>query len=396
MTQVRDLTELRLKDLWLEVKDEDNWWGDLKRETMMAVKTFLEKTMEYQLTDQLQAFKYGRTGSRCGYRNGYRERSLLTEFGLIESLKVPRDRKGIYQPSMLTAYQRRQKEVNQLVKEAFLAGISTRRVTEVLEPVLGEKISPQTVSGILRSLDGEVRLFHRKPLNDNYCYLFLDGITIRIKSAADKKKCLVLCAYGINPGGKRELISFRQCKSEGENDWEAFLMDLYRRGLEGNHLNLIVIDGCPGLRQALDLVYPYAKIQRCWAHKLRNVANKLPRRIQEDCLSGARRIYQSQTKKEASDRFLEWLKQWRQLAPDAVSCLQKDLDELLNFLDCPFEYWRKVRTTNVIERAFREVRRRTRPMTSFNNPDSVDRIIFGVITHLNETWKEKPLRQFTH
>jgi len=280
MTVVRDLTELRLKDLWAEVKDEDRWWGDLKQETVRAVKSFLETTMECQLTEQLQAFRYGHIGSRCGYRNGYRERSLLTEFGLIESLKVPRDRDGNYYPSMLTAYQRRQKEVNDLVKEAFLAGISTRRVAEVLEPVTREKLSAQTVSRILHCLDNEVHLFHRKPLQDDYGYLLLDGITMRIKSAGNRKKCMVLCAYGITPAGNRELLSFRQCKSESEDDWSAFLMDLYRRGLEGKNLSLIVIDGCPGLRTALDLTYPYTKIQRCWAHKLRNVANKLPRKMQ--------------------------------------------------------------------------------------------------------------------
>ena len=203
---------------------------------------------------------------------------------------------------------------------------------------------------------------------------------------------MVLCAYGVTPNGRRKLLSFRQCNSESVNDWEAFLMDLYRRGLEGKNLELIVIDGCPGLRQALDMVYPYVKVQRCWAHKLRNVANKLPRRIQDACLKGAKRIYQAQTKKDARDRFLEWVKQWRTEAPEAVACLEKDINEMLNFLDSPFEHWRQTRTTNAIERAFREVRRRTRPMTSFNNPASLDRLIFGVINHLNETWKEKPLR----
>lgn len=397
MMQVRDLTELRLKDLWAEVKDEERWWGDLKQETIRSVKAVLEMTMEQEITEQLQAWKYGRTGSRRGYRNGFRERSLLTELGLIEYLRIPRDRDGMYQPSMLVAYQRRQREVNELVKEAFLAGISTRRVAEVLEPVLGEKLSPQTVSRILQSLDNQVRRYHHQMLKDEYRYLFLDGITLKVKSLGHRKKrCLVLCAYGITTSGKRELISFRQCDSEAENEWEAFLQDMYRRGLLGNCLELVVVDGCPGLREALDMIYPYAKIQRCWAHKLRNVANKLPRKVQEACLTGAKRIYQAKTMMDAKDRFLEWVQQWRSVAPEAVHCLEKDISEMLNFLNCPSECWRMVRTTNAIERSFREVRRRTRPMTSFNNPASVDRIIFGVINHLNKTWKEKPLSQFTH
>jgi len=387
---------IRDRDYWKEVKEEDDWWGDLKQEVVRALKGFLETTMEVDIVEQLQAGKYWRTELRRGYRNGYRCRSLLTEFGLVECLKIPRDRDGYYQPAVLARYQRRQREVNHLVRESFLAGVSTRRVREVLAPILGETLSPQTVSRIASSLDNEVRRYHSRLIGDGYCYLFLDGITLKVKTVTGAKKRLVLCAYGITPEGKRELLSFCQATAESEAQWEAFLQNLYRRGLEGNNLSLIVTDGCPGLHRALDMVYPYAKRQRCWAHKLRNVASKLPRRIQESCLKGAKSIYQAQTRQEAKKRFFEWAGSWRTIAPRAVSCLEDDIDELLNFLACPEQHWKKVRTTNVIERAFREVRRRTRPMSSFNNSASVDRIIYGVISHLNKNWKEKPLKEFTH
>ena len=396
MVKVKDLTELRVEDYWKEVKGEDDWWGDIKPEVMRALKLVFESALDEDIEGQIKAGKYRRTELRRGYRNGYRYRSLLTEFGLIENLKIPRDRDGIYQPEILARYQRRQQAVNRLVREVFLAGVSTRRVGEVLAPVLGEKISPQTVSRIATSLDNEVRRYHSQFLWDIYVYLFLDGITMKVKTVAGVKKRLVLCAYGITRKGQRELISFRQATAESEAQWEAFLNNLYQRGLKGKNLHLIVTDGCPGLHRALDTVYPYIKRQRCWAHKLRNVASKLPRKIQDTCLKGAKSIYLAQTRQEARERFTGRTASWRVVAPKAVSCLEEDIDELLNFLACPKAHWKKVRTTNVIERSFREVRRRTRPMSSFNNSASVDRIIYGVFSHMNESWKEKPLKEFTH
>jgi len=217
-----------------------------------------------------------------------------------------------------------------------------------------------------------------------------------MKGIAGAKKRLVLCAYGITATGLREMVSFRQATAESEAQWEAFLRDLYERGLEGKQLRLITTDGCPGLHRALETVYPYIPWQRCWAHKLRNVASKLRRRNQEECLRQAKMIYLAESIREARSRFRDWAKQWRNVEPKAVKCLEADIDEMLSFLSCPSTHWSKIRTTNAIERAFREVRRRTRPMSCFQNSASVNRIIFGVISHLNKAWKEKPLSQFTH
>ena len=395
MVLVKDLTELTLEDLWKGVKGDD-WWDGVRRDVRVVVRRLLEGTMEEEIIEQLRVAKYERGKMRRGYRNGYRYRSLLTDFGLLDVVKVPRDRDGTYQPSVLERYQRRQDRVNDLVREMFLCGVSTRKVQEVLGPLLQCPLSAQAVSRITRSLDGEVRRFHEQKLADDCQYLFLDGVTLKVKGAAGVKKKLVLCAYGIRTDGTRQLISFRQAPSESEAQWQALLDDLRQRGLEGKALELITTDGCTGLHQALGTVYPYVKRQRCWAHKLRNVAAKLKRRYQKECLAGAKTIYQAETRRDAIGCFRLWATDWRTLEPAAVDCLEKDLDELLTFLDCPREHWRKIRTTNVIERAFREIRRRTRPMSCFQNPQSVDRIIYGVIAHLNKSWKERPLLQFTH
>jgi transposase-like protein len=396
MVQVKDLTEFKVSDLWREVKDEEDWWGDLKEESLRVVRRLMESAMEEELLEQLRAGRYRRSRLRRGYRNGYRQRDLLTEMGMLEHLRVPRDREGQYQPTIIPRYQRRQEKVNGMVREMFLQGVSTRKVEAVLKPLLDSPLSAQSVSRIARSLDLEVKRYQKGPLADHYRYLLLDGIVLRVKGAAGVKKRLVLCAYGVTGQGQREMINFRQGTAESEAQWESFLQDLYHRGVRGEQLRLVITDGCPGLHRALDTVYPYVPRQRCWAHKLRNVAAKLRRRDQEECLGQAKKIYQAGTRREAVARFREWRKQWREVAPKAVQCLEEDLEELLPFLECPQAHWRKVRTTNAIERAFREVRRRTRPMSCFQNEASVDRIIFGVINYLNQTWKDKPLKEFTH
>jgi putative transposase len=396
MVMVKDLTQITVKELWKEVKGEEEWWGDLKENALQLVKRLLESTMDEEIIVQLQVARYQRSGLRRGYRNGHRYRSLLTEFGLLDRIAVPRDREGKYQPGLIRRYERRQGQVNEMVREMFLAGVSTRKVQEVIKPVLKGRLSAQSVSRIARNLDTEVKHYHQRQLKDDYRYLFFDGITLKVKGVAGVRKRLVLCVYGITAKGIRELVSFRQASAESEAQWEAFLMDLYKRGLEGKQAQLIITDGCPGLHQALDNVYPYLPKQRCWAHKLRNVSSKLRRINQSECLRQAKTIYLAETGREARSRFRDWVRKWHNLEPKAVKCLEADIDDMLSFLNCPRAHWRKIRTTNAIERAFREVRRRTRPMSCFQNSASVDRIIYGITSHLNKSWKEKPLLEFTH
>mgnify|MGYP001582783466 FL=1 len=155
------------------------------------------------------------------------------------------------------------------------------------------------------------------------------------------------------------------------------------------------MDGSAGLKAAAELVYPHAKIQRCWAHKLRNVANHCRKKDEEDLIAGARRIYKAANRSIAIVEFKAWKKTWHRTAPDAVHCLEKDLEDLLNFLDCPKSHQIKIRTTNAIEPSFREVRRRTRVFSCFSNLASSERIIFAIFTHLNNNWQGKPLKQFT-
>ena len=332
--------------------------------------------------------------SRVDFRNGFYFRDLVTKLGALCRLRVPRTRKG-FRSQFLPRYQRRQQAVNNLILQAFLRGISTRQVGQVLEPVLGEAYSAQTISRITGQLNQAVEQFHRRPLRDDYVYLFLDGVVLKVRDLAAKvRRRMVLVAYGVRPNGKREILDYQLAHGESEAAWLEFLQHLFLRGLEGRNLKLIVTDGGTGLRAALPVVYPRIPLQLCWAHKMRNIAGKV-RRQEGSCVAEASAIYRASNQNQALRAFRDWKQHWEQRRPRAVACVERDLEALLSFYSVPQSHWKKVRTTNVIERAFREVRRRTRPMSSFTNPQSCERIIYGVISNLNRSWERKPFLEFT-
>jgi putative transposase len=222
---------------------------------------------------------------------------------------------------------------------------------------------------------------------------------MHVKGAAGLRRRVVLVAYARDEEGNRELLDFRLAESESEAEWSAFFQSLYQRGLYGKRLSLVISDGAPGLKAGLQLVYPHAKQQRCWAHKLRNALNQVRKADQAAVKRGAQAIYLAATRREAVQAFRSWKHAWQQPYPKAVACLEKDLDALLAHFHYPPALRVKLRTTNAIERAFREVRRRTRPMSAFTNDASCERITYALIAHLNRQWSPQPpsrSTQFTH
>src|SRR5438309_2435298 len=267
MRELEVLDRGHLKLEWEERKAffEEELDGHVRSE----VKRLLEEALDAERTSRVAVGRYVRdVETRCDFRNGYYRRDLGTRLGLLRGLRIPRARRG-YKSELLPRYQRRQEAVHALIREAFLRGISTRQVGPVLEPVLGEAYSAQTISRILRGLDGAVEQFHRRPLRDDCVYLFLDGVVLKVRDLRGKvRRRVVLVAYGISSSGRRELLAYRLAQGESEAAGTAFLQELYLRGLAGGRLRLVITDGSPGLAAAVGLVYPQARVQRCWAHKL--------------------------------------------------------------------------------------------------------------------------------
>ena len=359
------------------------------------LKRFLEQALEVERDLHLGFSSYTRGVAKEDSRNGYYERDIELAVGIVESLRVPRTRKNSFRSKLIRRYKRRQATVEKVVREMFTRGISTRQVGEVLTPLLGIEPSASAVSNMAKMLDEEVRSFKKRPLGDDWLYLILDGVTMKVKEAPRAKKKLVLVAYGVRPNGIRQVISFQVARAESQGCWEAMLNDLVKRGLIGENLAMIATDGGAGLLAALEVVYPYVPKQRCWAHKLRNVSNHCRKRHEEGCISGARRIYLSDTRRDAIAAFKEWCEDWIDKEPNAVECLERDIESMLTFFSLPEKHRKMMRTTNILERIFREVRRRTRPMSCFNNEDSVNRIIFAVFSRFNRQWEPRPLAAFT-
>jgi transposase-like protein len=390
----------RVKDFVNEIDPKD-FWIDVNTYLRKLTKNFIEDTLDEEMIQYMQTQPYQRTNNRLDYRNGHYCRDLDTTLGPIESIAVPRSRQGLFRPTVFKRYQRRQQAVNDVICNAFLRGISTREVAGALKPILGTSISASAVSRITKSLNTKVKEFHNREIIDEYQFLFLDGIAISVKGSLKAKKILVLVAYGITLFGKKELLAFRIANAESNHACEGFLNDLFRRGLEGKNLKMITTDGSRGFINAVDLVYPHAKHQRCWVHKLRNATKHVKRIHHKSFMKDARNMYNASSHRQAVAAFKYLQKVWHRLAPKAVDCIAQDIDALLVFLHIPIKEQyrafirRQIRTTNIIERAFREVRRRTRPMGCFTNNDSVSRIIYAIFNRLNSKWEEKPLLEFT-
>src|SRR3970040_1281675 len=211
----------------------------------------------------------------------------------------------------MQGFQRRAEDVTLLIREAFLRGISTRQVGRVIAIVTGEAVSAQTVSTITKSLDRLVRRFHEAALKDEWAYLFLDGVSLRVRRPAGRQRVQMLVAYGGRRDGQRRLLAFQRSQGESEAAWEGFLRDLYRRGLEGKNLQLIVTDGCAGLAAALQTVYPRVEHQRCWVHKMRNILEKVRKRDYDQVKADAQAIYGALSLAKAQRAFAKFRWKWR-------------------------------------------------------------------------------------
>ena len=362
------------------MRAEDVEWGEDYR---AAARDALAKVLEGRMDQLIDAHleRMAELG-QADRRNGCYTRWLLTELGMIE-LHVPRTR-TFSALKVVHAYARRAKQVDRMILACFVLGLSTRKVASALLPVLGRPLSAATVSAVARQLDAAVAAFHRRPLSDLYRVLVLDGVVLRRKTGAGALARPVLVALGLRPDGKKEVIDFCLASAESAAQWEQFLGDLVRRGLVGERLEMLCVDGGAGLLAALPTAFPDVPVQRCWAHKIRNVLAKVRKPDQAAVKAGLHRIMNAATLPAAWSAARRFADRWESAYAKAVACLRADLADLLTCFRYPTLAERKaVRTTNAIERRFREVRRRTRPMGTFQDRPSMERILFAVFMHEN-------------
>jgi len=358
---------------------------DIEVKARLVVEGFFQQSINGEFREQIKAEEYERSEERADIRSGTYPRIFTTTFGKTRLL-IPKVRKKNrdYVYKLFTKYQRRQQKFDDMVVLSLLLGFSTRKQQRFFQAFVGDSVSHQTASALLQGLGDGLRQYQSEAIEDKYRFIFIDGLWVHIKEI-DIKKRPILFALGITQDGKQEIIAFKLAKGETEEEYTNFLNDLYRRGLKGKVLELIIQDGSEAITAAVNMVYPYTPRQRCYTHKLRNLMQNIRYKFKHrsKLMKQASNIYKVASRQDAIKKFRLFVNQWKNLEPRAVKCFQDEFYNTLNFYDFPKEIRSAISTTNHLERFLEEIRRRIKIQGYFKNERSVNLWIFGLIKHIN-------------
>ncbi|HET6410551.1 MAG TPA: IS256 family transposase [Anaeromyxobacter sp.] len=348
------------------------------------VRVAIAQVVREELDVALGAAAYERVDVRHGYRNGSRSRMLVGPTGLLE-LTVPRatlfaeDGEREWASKVLPRYQRRLPEINDALVAACLSGANTRRIQGALRPLLkAAALSKGAVSRVVGTLKSSFDAWRQRSLAGlEVVYLYLDAIALRVRIARKVVSTPVLTAVAVLADGQKQLLSLEMCGSESNVAWKGFLDDLVARGLPAPLL--CIMDGNPGLRRALELVWPKTAVQRCAVHKLRNMQRKAPKHAQGEIADDFHKIVYAKDLKAAEAAREGFRRKWEKLCPGVVRSLDAGGDELLTFYRFPEQQWKTIRTTNVIERLNGEFRRRVKTQASLPTEDAALVLLFSLV-----------------
>jgi len=367
---------------------------DVEVKARLVVEEFFQRSINGEFKEQIKAEEYERSDERADIRSGTYPRLFTTTFGKAKLL-IPKVRKKNqeYVYNLFAKYQRRQRKFDDMIVLSLLLGFSTRKQQRFFQAFIGDSVSHQTASALLQNLSDDLRQYQSQPIEDKYRFIFIDGFWVHIKEI-DIKKRPILFALGITKDGKQEIIAFKLAKGETEEEYINFLNDLYRRGLKGKALELIIQDGSEAITAAVNTVYPYTPRQRCYTHKLRNLMQNIRYKFKHRAklMKQASNIYKAASRQDAIKRFRIFVNQWKNLEPRAVKCFQDEFYNTLNFYDFPKEIRSAISTTNHLERFLEEIRRRIKIQGYFKNERSVNLWIFGLIKHINLRPIQQPKR----
>ena len=352
---------------------------DFLRESLAWV---VQQLMEAEVSELVGATRGERApGERLTHRNGYRARAWQTRAGELE-LAIPKLRRGSYFPSFLEPRRRSEQALVAVVQEAYVAGVSTRKVDQVVES-LGLRVSKSEVSRICQGLDEQVEAFRNRPLEGRYPYLWLDAKVEKVRdSGRVVRKCLVL-AYGVHESGYREVIALDVGECETEAFWRSFLRGLVERGLSG--VQLVVSDAHAGLKKAIGQVLgcPW---QRCSVHFLREGLGHVRKEQQGMVAALLRAIFNADSSDTARALVGDALDRLRKPLPKVAGLLEEAEEDLLAFYGFPHDHWAKLRSTNPLERFNREIGRRTDVVGIFPNDRSLIRLAASIVIEQNDEW----------
>ena len=295
------------------------------------LKESLQEVLEAEMTETVGAGLGERTAVRTGYRSGYYSRGLVTRIGKLE-LRVPRDREGRFSTELFDRFQRSEKALVSALAEMYVQGVSTRKVKAVTEELCGHTFSASTVSRINKSLDGLLRRFAQRRLDEAYPYLILDARYEKVRLDGVIQSQAVFIAIGINGEGRRQILGVELSNRESRSSWTTFVTSLKTRGLHG--VEFVVSDDHAGLKRAVRELLPEAVWQRCYVHFLRNALDYLPRKADDDCRQELRWLYDRRNLKEAEQDLQAWLMRWATRYPKLTDWVAH-IGETLNFYSLP-------------------------------------------------------------
>ena len=338
------------------------------------------------MSAQIGAEHGERNPERVTHRNGYRNRTWDTRVGTME-LRIPKIREGSYFPSLLEPRRRSEKALLAVIQQAYVAGVSTRRVDDLVKSLGCDGISKSQVSRICRDLDEVVENFLGRPLDGGpYPYVWLDALTQKVREGGRIVNVSVVVATGVNAQGQREVLGMDVGASENGAFWLAFLRSLNARGLSG--VELVISDAHQGLKQAIATVYAGSGWQRCRTHFMANLLTRVPKRSQPGVAAMVRTIYQQLSPEEVHAQADRVVAQLRDHFPQASQMLEDAIPDILAFTTFPVSHWQKLWSNNPLERLNKEIRRRTDVVGIFPNRAATRRLVGAVLAEQHDEWAE--------
>jgi putative transposase len=348
-----------------------------------SLRWLVQQLMEAEVSAQIGADRYERTDERTAQRNGARPRLWDTRLGTVE-LRVPKLRTGSYFPTFLEPRRRAEQALVAVVAEAYVQGVSTRKVEAVIQALGISGISKSEVSRLCTTLDSEVETFRDRQLDAEYPYVWLDARYEHVREDGRVQSMAVVIAYGVRADGVREVLGMDVTSGEHAVFWRAFLQRLVGRGLRG--VRLVVSDAHPGLKQAIQEVFLGAAWQRCRVHFMRNLLARVPKRDQPTVAALVRTIFQQPSRQEAEAALERVVDALMKSYPQVVEVLLEAEGEVFTFYDFPAEHRRQIASTNPLERLNKELKRRSAVVGIFPNRAAVIRLLGAILAEQNDEW----------
>lgn len=350
-----------------------------------GARMMLRVALEEEITAFLRRDYYERIEDANGYRSGSKPRTIKLSCGDVV-IDMPQARGNPFHSAILPPFQTRMKELEEVIPLLYMNGLSTRRVKRSLKKVLGKRgLSHTTVNIITHKVVEEFKGWKRRDLSHlKVLYLILDGIRIGVR-AGTKEKEAILVAHAFLWDGSKEVLNIELGSRESYNSWKGFLDNLRERGLR-NPL-LIVTDGCPGLLGAIEEVFPGVEVQRCTKHRMENVLEKVLKVDRDEVKDDLRKVFYASTYEHAKEALRIFERKWGNRYPSAVECLLNGIEACLTYYKFPYSHWKKIRTTNTLERAFREVRQRVRVIGRFKDEEKALATVWWLMKDTQERWK---------